>query len=141
MSELIIKAVDGKNIDPIIETRDCYRTNDVIAVFDNKHPWTALESKIQWVIDGNSSASWHGKTYIVKLPSVSKAKVKALMYEDVVNLLLRARRLWMFDLNVIPIADKNAITTNSEVTITSAGSIINGYFKNKITDDPYTGIN
>lgn len=139
MSELIIKAVDGKNIDPIIEAQDCYRTNDVISIFDDNHPWTALESKVRWIAEGNLTA-WHGKTYLIKLPGVPKEKVLALMDEDQVKFVRRARRLWKFDINVIPVTDKNVIDDTGEVSMVKPGATLNGYFKNKITDAEYTGI-
>lgn len=128
MCEILIKASDAVNTDTIKNRTGCYKRGMPIVVFEDGHIWGREESKQQWILEGNTSASWpsQGKFVIVKIPTAPVPKAQALLdlqTEDDLGVEtggLYRRRRWQLLVNSLPLAVRNTLATNGEVTVTVA---------------------
>lgn len=151
MCEILIKIDDRINPDPEINRR-CYKKGMAVAVFEDGHTWGRLESKQQWIAEGNTAASWpsQGIFVIVKIPTVLAAKAQALLEhqteDDLGNPLVdadgrpivyRHRRFKLF-VDDIPLAVRNTLATNGEITVTVAQ--IRAYLKRIRDNAQFTGL-
>jgi len=162
--ELLIKAKDHTHPDPTKDRRGAYKRGMVGAVCEDGHSWGRLESKQQWIAEGNDPALWHDKTVIVKIPGALVVKVEALLApqeEDDTGAPLRdvdgtgvpeailpnpedyprytyRRRLWKLAIDNIPAGVLNALKNDGEVTVTPAQ--VRNYLKRIRDDAQFTGL-
>lgn len=141
MCEILIRASDKTNLDVEIDRKGCYKKGMVVAIFEDGHTWGRLESKQQWIAEGNTADSWpsQGIFVIVKISSVLAAKALVLLEQqtedDLGNPLLDTdnrpiiyrRRRWKLFVDNIPLAIRNTLTANGEITVTV--SQIRAYLK------------
>lgn len=134
MAEILIKASNMTNSDPIKDRRGCYKRGMPVVVFEDGHTWGRLESKQQWIAEGNTAASWpsQGVFVIVKIPPVPAAKARSILEhqeEDDLgfpmvdangNPTTYRRRRWILLVDSIPAAIRNTLIANGEVTVTVA---------------------
>ena len=152
MCELLIKAVDATNSDANKGRRGCYKRGMPVVVFEDGHTWGRLESKQQWIAEGNTAGSWpsQGIFVIVKIPTVPAAKAQTLLNtqieDDLGNPLIDAdgkpityrRRRWKLFIDVIPTAVRNELVVKGEITVTVTQ--IRVYLKRIRDNMQYTGL-
>lgn len=133
MCEILLCARNDTHItDPVKERLRAFKAGHVIVVQEDGATWGRLESKQQWIAEGNAAVSWpnQGRLVIVKIPPVPAAKALALLAEATeddagaavvdVNgrpLCFRKRR-WRLRLGLVPQAIIDALTADGEATVT-----------------------
>lgn len=134
MCEILLCARNDQLADPEKDRRCGFKLGHVVVVKEDGATWGRLESKQQWIAEGNAAADWpnQGRLVIVKIPGPTAARASALLDEqteddlgvavtDVFDrpLCFRKRR-WRARLGLIPQAFKDALTADGEVTVTVA---------------------
>jgi len=130
MAELLIKLIDHIHPDPGKNRRGAYKKGMIIISFDDGHVWGRNESKQQWIADGNSAETWHGKTFILKLPNISLSKVSDLALDQDVDdagapMPLESdgkpqsyrRRNWQLLVDLLPTPLDIQLASDGEITI------------------------
>lgn len=79
--EVLIRAVDKVNPDCAVKNISCYKKFDIVAMMDDKHPWSAREK---------TNPAWR----IVKMPKVSASELSVFIERGMTpqGHLVRARR-------------------------------------------------
>ena len=151
MAELLIKAKNYVDPDPDMDRRDSYKKGMIICVKPDGYPWGRLESKQQWLLEGNDAADWHNKTVIVKILGLDPAIVADIVFiQDVddtgapmpldINGTPQRyrRRAWHLLIDNIPAGIKTTLQTDGEVTVTKLQ--VRDYLKRIRNNDQYTGL-
>lgn len=126
--ELLLCARNDQLSDPVKERRCSFKAGHVIAVKEDGAMWGRLESKQQWIAEGNLAVEWpnQGRLVIVKIPGPTAARALALLDEQteddlgVVGGLSFRKRRWRVRLGLVPPGIVAALTANGEVTVTVA---------------------
>jgi len=134
MCEIIVKAINVTNTDPVKDRRGCYKRGYPVAVYPDGTRWGNEERLPKFVI--------------IKLPGVPVDNPKIQKYilpqlEDTPDADGRyqtyRRRLWQIRLADLPLAARNKLATQGELTIkvgTYAGTHdytwtqVKGFFRN-----------
>jgi hypothetical protein len=151
MCEVLVFARNNTHIDPIKDRAGCYKLGMPVIVFEDGHTWGREESKLQWIAEGNTAASWpnQGVLAILKLPGVPAAKAiefisaqteddaGAPVFDSSGAPLMYRRRRWQLVVSSLPTAVKSTINSTGEYTTTV--SAVRAYL-NRIRDAAqYTG--
>jgi len=76
MAEFLIRAKNNTNPDPVKNEEGCYKRGDLVVAFPDGHTWGRMESKQQWLSEGNTG-TWPGTFVIIKIPDLTLAKAKS----------------------------------------------------------------
>jgi hypothetical protein len=138
MCEIIVKAIDAVNSDPVKDRRGCYKRGYPVAVYPDGHIWGAEERLPKFVI--------------IKIPGVSVDNPIVQKYtqpqlEDTPdangNYPTYRRRLWQIRWADLPTAARNKLASNGQLIIkvgTYSGPFdytwaqVKGYFRNLKTN-------
>lgn len=145
--ELLLCARNDNHItDPVKERLCAFKAGHVVVVKEDGATWGRLESKQQWIAEGNAAADWpnQGRLVIVKIPGVQAARGQALLDEQTEDDIgvpggraFRKRR-WRLRLGQVPAGIAAALTTDGEVTVTAAQ--IRAFITRFRDDAVYTGL-
>lgn len=146
MCELLVFVRNNTNADPEKDRRGCYKVGYVVIAVDDGYTWGREESKAQWVADGGAAGSWpgQGRWVIIKIPGISAAKAKELINEQreddagVQTSTVYRRRLWRVKHELLPLAIRNQLAADGEITVTLAQ--VRNYIKRIRDDAQYTGL-
>ena len=132
MAELLIKIKDHTNPNPTKDREGAYKKGMIIIVVEDNYLWARMESKQQWIAEGNSVDDWHNKTAILKIPGLAIAKVEELISQQIEDddgvpifdvrdrpFTFRRRR-WRLLIDSLPASIRNTIIADGEVTTTKA---------------------
>lgn len=145
MCEILINISVAENIKR-------YDKGMIVVIFEDGHTWGRLESKQQWIAEGNSADTWpsQGKFVIIKIPTVLADKARGLLEhqeeDDLGNPfidtdgkpIIYRRRRWKLLADSLPAAIRNTLATNGEITVTVAQ--IRNYLKRIRDNAQFTGL-
>lgn len=123
MAEFLIKAVSATHADAVKDARGSYKRGDVVVVMPDGHPWGSSERL--------------PKCVVVKIPSLSVAQAQQFVEsESVIDVFTAARvitrrRRWRVRVDDVPLAIRNALRNNGEVTVSYAE--VRNFIENKTT--------
>lgn len=135
MAELLVYTRNKTHADPVIDRRGCYKRGDVVLVRPDGWAWGARESKQAWIAAGNSAASWDEPFVIVRIPGVAVSRVERATLEQREDDTgadfggTFRRRAWGLLVDTIPLAIRNQLAANGEVTVTATQ--VRNYFQRK----------
>lgn len=138
MCTFMIMRKDRYNPDPIIQATLCPLAGDFVDIRGDVVLWGAMESKQEWIAQGNDPALWHGMTFLIKVPGLEMAKVIAVLDRDIVNEIMRARGVWHIPLSVIPQSIMDVIDQDGEYTVTITQ--LRNFIKKKLDNSSFPGI-
>lgn len=143
MCELLIRArhtLTGKTE----KDKGVWRRGDIIRVESDGYKWGNKERKANWIAAGNTAASWHKNTFLVKVPGVPKKKLALFLLHDEtistipgplgleeVRTLLR-RRIRHLAVDATPSQIRTKIDSDYEITVTPLQ--IKNFLRDKDTD-------
>lgn len=113
MAELLIKAVNATHSDPEQDRRGCYKRGMPVVVMPDGHQWGSAEGLPSFVV--------------LKLPGVSVDRVKEYLDRQTQGVdaegrpLAFRRRLWRFRFEDMPLAARNKLAQDGELTIAVGG--------------------
>lgn len=70
MAEILVKIGDQGPSDLV------FKTGDPLVIRGDGWTWGRLESKPQWIAEGNTGASWPGGFFIIKMPGTATSVVE-----------------------------------------------------------------
>lgn len=128
MAEILIKAIDASNSDPVQDAK-CYKRGHPVVVMEDGHFWGREEGLPKFVV--------------IKIPGVSieiARKFIDRVEDDNHNMI--SRRMWRIDVASMPLAARNKLISTGTLII--AGKNYSGtrdytwlqirtYFKNTVT--------
>lgn len=106
MAEILVKAVDATNPDPVKDAAGCYKRGDPVVIMPDGHPWGREEGL--------------PKFWIVKVPGATVAQL-----QQYVDALLAAdgetrvrRRAWSLDTARMSGGVRNTLNNTGTITVT-----------------------
>ena len=112
MAELLIKAVDASNVDPIKDQRGCYKRGMAVLVADDGHQWGAEERLPRFVI--------------FKFPLIPKTKLQKYILPNLLDSndpsSLVRRRLWQVRWADLPQQDRTRLSSTGQMIIKATDS-------------------
>jgi hypothetical protein len=146
MCEILFHAKNNTHADSVMDRRWCYKRGMPVVLHEDGHTWGRLESKQQWIAEGNTAGSWpsQGQFVIIKIPGVTKAKALSFIDEQTeddsgleTGKMFRRRR-WTLLVDSLPQSVRNTMNSTGEYT-TSVAAIRN-YLKRIRDNAQYTGL-
>lgn len=130
MAELLFRNVDNTNPDPIKNVENCYKRDDLVLSYPDKHIWGRMESKIRWLLEGRPEEDWPNRFYIIKMPdliaSIARQFAVPIIFGDKRRSMYRIVRSALPESIMIPLA------LNGEHTIKY--SQMRGFIRSKIDE-------
>ena len=142
MCELLVRA--RHTLTGNTETdKGVWRRGDVIVIEEDGYAWGIQELKANWLAVGNTSATWHKNTFMVKVTGVPKSKAVLIPdnisvdeddgFGNIISVLkINRRRFNYVAVDATPQQIKNAIGSDYEITVTPTQ--IKNFLRNKDTD-------
>lgn len=133
MAELLVKAKHTLYGD-VEKQKGIWRRGDVIDVRPDGFEWGRQEYKANWIASGETPESWHGQTFLVKIPGVAVAKVETILEgeDDESGKILRRRKKYLA-VDATPQQIKDKVGNDYEITVTPLQ--IKNFLRDKDTDN------
>lgn len=154
--ELLVFARNNTNPNADKDISGCYKRGMIVGVHEDGHTWGRLESKQQWIAEGNSAETWPSQDVfvIVQIPGVPAQKARMLLDEQtdddsgtpvfITNSEGHAlprrfrRRGWRLKVDDLPSAARTALIRDGEITVTV--SEVRTFIRRIRDDAQYTGL-
>lgn len=134
MVELLVRSKNNTHVDPVKDERGCWKKGDLVVAMPDGHTWGRMESKAQWIAEGNDGDDWPGGFVILKISGLTLAKAKTYIrshLDDITGETLR-RSLFRLVWSELPQGVKDTLIADAEYTATL--SQVKQFIRNKIDE-------